>query len=135
MAHAVLPDDGVMLLHTITRLTMAELQDRGVPLTMDAARFAMFISREIFPGGHLAAIEAVDELATASGFTVDRIHSLRLHYARTLDAWAEALESRRDEAVAIQSAEVYERYTRYLTGCAKMFRTGYIDINQFTLTK
>ena len=135
MAYKVLPDDGVMLLHTITRLTMAELQDRGVPLTMDAARFAMFIAREIFPGGHLPAIEAVEELATASGFTVDRIHSLRLHYARTLEAWAEALEARKDEALAVQSAEVYERYMKYLTGCAKMFREGYIDINQFTLAK
>jgi cyclopropane-fatty-acyl-phospholipid synthase len=135
MAYKVLPDDGVMLLHTITRLTMAELQDRGVPLTMDAARFAMFIAREIFPGGHLPAIEAVEELATATGFRVDRIHSLRLHYARTLDAWAGSLESREDEAIAIQSAEVYERYMKYLTGCAKMFREGYIDINQFTLAK
>jgi len=24
---------------------------------------------------------------------------------------------------------------KYLTGCAKAFRTGYIDINQFTLAK
>jgi len=24
---------------------------------------------------------------------------------------------------------------KYLTGCAKMFRIGYIDVNQFTLEK
>jgi cyclopropane-fatty-acyl-phospholipid synthase len=24
---------------------------------------------------------------------------------------------------------------RYLTGCADMFRVGYIDVNQFTLKK
>jgi cyclopropane-fatty-acyl-phospholipid synthase len=24
---------------------------------------------------------------------------------------------------------------RYLTGCADMFRVGYIDVNQFTLEK
>jgi cyclopropane-fatty-acyl-phospholipid synthase len=52
-----------------------------------------------------------------------------------LEAWAEALEARKDQAVAVQSAEVYERYMKYLTGCAKMFREGYIDINQFTLAK
>ncbi len=24
---------------------------------------------------------------------------------------------------------------KYLTGCAKLFRVGYIDVNQFTLVK
>ena len=135
MAYAVLPQDGVMLLHTITRLTLAELKARDIPLTMDAARFASFISKEIFPGGHLPTIGAVEEQATAAGFTVARIQSLQLHYARTLETWAQTLEAQRNEAIAIQSDEVYLRYMKYLTGCADMFRKGYIDINQFTLEK
>ncbi|BCI88472.1 hypothetical protein NIIDMKKI_36780 [Mycobacterium kansasii] len=49
--------------------------------------------------------------------------------------WAEALQAHQDEAIAIQSEEVYERYMKYLTGCAKLFRDGYIDVNQFTLQK
>src|SRR6202048_4437954 len=53
MTHDALPDDGVMLLHTITRLTLAEGEARGIHLTMDAARFAMFVAKEIFPGGQL----------------------------------------------------------------------------------
>ncbi len=64
-----------------------------------------------------------------------RRQSLQLHYARTLDLWATALEAHHAEAVAIQSAEVYDRYMRYLTGCADAFRVGYIDVNQFTLQK
>ncbi|MGX9789862.1 cyclopropane mycolic acid synthase family methyltransferase [Mycobacterium sp. MMS18-G62] len=135
MAHTALPDDGVMLLHTITRLTLAELNDGGIPLTMDAARFARFIATEIFPGGQLPVIEAVRERATNGGFAVDRIQSLQMHYARTLDAWAQALGARREEAIAVQSDEVYQRYIKYLTGCADMFRRGYIDVNQFTLVK
>jgi cyclopropane fatty-acyl-phospholipid synthase-like methyltransferase len=43
-----------------------------------------------------------------------------------LDTWARALDARRDEAIAIQSEEVYDRYMKYLTGCADMFRKGYI---------
>jgi cyclopropane fatty-acyl-phospholipid synthase-like methyltransferase len=35
----------------------------------------------------------------------------------------------------LQSEEVYQRYMKYLTGCADMFRRGYIDVNQFTLEK
>jgi cyclopropane-fatty-acyl-phospholipid synthase len=133
--HDALPDDGVMLLHTITRLTLDELKERDIPVTMDAARFAMFVAREIFPGGQLPTIEAVQQHATAAGFTIDRIQSLQPHYARTLDVWAQALGGRRDEAIAVQSEEVYERYMKYLTGCADMFRKGYIDVNQFTLRK
>ena len=134
-AYELLPDDGVMLLHTITRPTLDEAKSRGLPMSMDAARFAIFIAREIFPGGHLPAIEAVEEHATAAGFTVTRVQSLQLHYARTLDTWAEALRAHEDEAIAIQSREVYDKYMRYLTGCADMFRKGYIDVNQFTLEK
>jgi cyclopropane-fatty-acyl-phospholipid synthase len=130
-----LPDDGVMLLHTITRLTLDEAKERGIPLSMDAARFAMFIAREIFPGGQLPTIAAVEEHAAAAGFTVTHIQSLQPHYARTLDAWASALGARRDDAVAVQSEEVYDRYMKYLAGCADMFRKGYIDVNQFTLRK
>jgi cyclopropane-fatty-acyl-phospholipid synthase len=130
-----LPDDGVMLLHTITRLTLDEVKERNIPFSMDAARFAMFIAKEIFPGGQLPTIGAVEEHAAAAGFTITRIQSLQPHYARTLETWAQALGSRREEAVAVQSEEVYDRYMKYLTGCADMFRKGYIDVNQFTLHK
>ena len=41
----------------------------------------------------------------------------------------------KDEAIKTASGEVYERYMKYLTGCANSFRTGYIDVNQFTLEK
>src|ERR1700742_3385321 len=70
MADRVLPADGVMLLHTITRLTLDELKGAGIPLSMDAARFAKFIATEIFPGGQLPTIEAVQARASGTGFTV-----------------------------------------------------------------
>ena len=41
----------------------------------------------------------------------------------------------KDEAIEIQSEEVYERYMKYLTGCADAFQRGHIDVNQFTLEK
>jgi cyclopropane-fatty-acyl-phospholipid synthase len=42
---------------------------------------------------------------------------------------------RRAEAIERQSEEVYERYKKYLTGCADLFRSGHIDVNQFTPEK
>lgn len=135
MAYRVLPDDGVMLLHTITMLTPKQIVERGLPMTDEQTSFNDFIGTEIFPGGQLPAIEMVEFHASKAGFNLTRRQSLQLHYARTLDLWAAALEAHHAEAVAIQSEEVYQRYMRYLTGCAKAFRDGYIDLNQFTLAK
>jgi cyclopropane-fatty-acyl-phospholipid synthase len=135
MAHGVLPDDGVMLLHTITGLTGPQIIERGIPLTFEMARFIKFIVTEIFPGGRLPSIEKVEDHSSKHGFRLTRRQSLQPHYARTLDLWAAALEAHKDEAIEIQSEEVYERYIKYLTGCANAFRVGYIDVNQFTLEK
>jgi cyclopropane-fatty-acyl-phospholipid synthase len=134
-AHGVLPHNGVMLLHTIIQASDEEIKERGLPLTMKIVRFVKFIMEEIFPGGRLPKVARVEEHATKAGFNVTRVQSLRLHYARTLDHWAAALECRKDEAIAVQSEEVYERYSRYLTGCAELFREGYIDVCQFTCEK
>jgi cyclopropane-fatty-acyl-phospholipid synthase len=135
MAHNVMPADGVMLLHTITGLTMQDAIDLGLPISMDLLRFLKFIQTEIFPGGRLPTIEMVEEHSSKGGFTLARRQSLQPHYARTLDLWAEGLQAHKDEAIQIQSEEIYERYIKYLTGCAKMFWGGYADINQFTLEK
>ena len=135
MAYQVLPADGVMLLHTIARPTFKDARARGMTLTHEIVHFTQFILAEIFPGGWLPTIPSVEEHATAAGFTVIRVQSLQLHYARTLDIWAANLEANREKAIAIQSQEVYDRYMKYLTGCAKLFREGYTDIAQFSLEK
>jgi len=135
MAYEALPADGVMLLHSIIKPSEQEFNERGLPITMTKLRFMKFIMDEIFPGGDLPDARTVNEHAEGAGFAVKLVQPLRLHYARTLDMWAAALESRRDEAIAIQSQEVYDRYMKYLTGCADLFRQGYTDVAQFTLVK
>jgi len=135
MAYEVLPPDGVMLLHTIVRPTFKDARAQGLPLTREIVHFTQFILAEIFPGGWLPTVPTVDEHAAAAGFKMTRIQSLRLHYARTLEMWAAALEANKDKAVAMQSEEVFDRYMKYLTGCAKLFHQGYTDVNQFTLEK
>jgi cyclopropane-fatty-acyl-phospholipid synthase len=135
MAHNALPTDGVMLLHTIVGFNPANAKELGIPISFELARFVKFIMTEIFPGGRLPSIEMVHDRATEGGFTVTREQRLQPHYARTLDLWAEALQAHREDAIRIQSEEVYERYMKYLTGCAKMFRNGQTDVCQFTLQK
>ena len=134
-AYQALPVDGKMMLHTIVKPSDEEFTRRGLTLTMRLLRFVKFIMDEIFPGGELPKVALVEEHATKAGFEVTRVQPLRPHYAKTLDIWATALEARKDEAIAIQSQEVYDRYMKYLTGCAELFRDGYTDICQFTLVK
>jgi cyclopropane-fatty-acyl-phospholipid synthase len=131
----LLPSGGTMLLHTIVVLSRQEIRERKLPLTMWHLRFVKFLLEEIFPGGRLPTVAMVEEHATKVGFKVSRIHRLRPHYKRTLDMWAAALEAHKDEAIALQSEEVYERYMKYLTGCSDLFRDGYTDLVQFTLDK
>jgi cyclopropane-fatty-acyl-phospholipid synthase len=113
-----------MLLHTITALHPYQAAERGLPLTFELTRFIKFILTEIFPGGRLPSVEKVEFHSRTNGFTFDRAHSLRPHYAKTLDAWAERLRAHRAKAIALQSEEVYLRYMKYLTGCAQLFRDG-----------
>jgi cyclopropane-fatty-acyl-phospholipid synthase len=134
-AYTLLPPGGVMLLHTIIKPTDEEFAARRLPLTMNMLRFVKFIMDEIFPGGDLPKPCTVGEHAAKAGFELQRSQRLRLHYARTLEIWAAALAARKDEAIALQSQQMYDRYMRYLTGCAELFRDGYTDVCQFTLTK
>jgi cyclopropane-fatty-acyl-phospholipid synthase len=130
MAHEALPDDGVMLLHTITALTGPQMVERGMPLTFNFARFVKFMITEIFPGGRLPSIEKVDRpQQQRPGFTLARRQSLQPHYctySRHLGSNLEGQEGRGDRD---QSEEVYERYMRYLTGCADGSASDYIDVN------
>ena len=131
----LMPADGVMLLHTIVVPSAEEVKERQLPTTMSLMRFIRFILNEIYPGGRLPLVAQIEEHATKTGFKVTRVQALRPHYVRTLSAWAANLEAHQDEAIAITSEEVYERYMKYLTGCADLFRKGYTDVCQFTCEK
>ncbi|MUM20046.1 methyltransferase domain-containing protein [Mycobacterium sp. CBMA271] len=134
-AYDILPNDGRMLLHTILAHTQQFFRENGIPLTISDLKFMQFISKEIFPGGQLPAVEDIEKLAGGSGFTLERTHLLQPHYAKTLDIWAANLEQNRETAIEIQSQEVYDRFMRYLTGCADFFRRGITNVGQFTLVK
>ena len=134
-AYAIMPNDGRMLLHTILAHTQKFFRDNGIKLTLSDLKFMKFIGDEIFPGGQLPAVEDIEQLAADSGFTLERTHLLQPHYARTLGIWADNLQRHRDEAIAVTSEEIYERYMRYLTGCADFFHRGITNVGQFTLVK
>ncbi|OBJ79511.1 cyclopropane mycolic acid synthase family methyltransferase [Mycobacterium colombiense] len=134
-AYDILPDDGRMLLHTILAYSQKQQHERGVSITMSDLRFMRFIGQEIFPGGQLPAQEDIFRLGEAAGFSIERVQLLQKHYERTLNIWAANLEANKDQAIAIQSQEVYDRYMHYLTGCENFFRKGVCNVGQFTMVK
>lgn len=125
---------GQMLLHTIVMTEPSVLAQRGLKVEHEHVLFAKFIGTTIFPGGQLCFPSLIIDHATRAGFDVQRIHPLGPHYARTLDCWAHKLQSQRDLAIALTSPQVFDDYMRYFSGCAEYFRSGHIDIMQFTLT-
>jgi cyclopropane-fatty-acyl-phospholipid synthase len=93
-----------------------------------------FIEKYIFPGGELTHIgHVLTDMANGGLESVD-IENLRPHYARTLWAWSDNLESRMDEARKILTGDRGERalraYRLYLAGCAAGFENGWIALYQ-----
>ena len=135
MCYNVMPDDGRMLLHTITMPSAEESKELKLTSPMSLLRFIKFILTEIFPGGRLPQIWQIDEYSSRAGFKVERYHRIGSNYVPTLDAWAAALEAHKDKAIELQGQEVYDIYMHYLTGCSDLFRDHYTDVCQFTLVK
>lgn len=134
-AFSLLPRGGRMMLHTIVQPDINELRQRGIVVDHEAVMFGKFICKNIFPGGQLYSPQVITRHATNAGFTLAHSESLRLHYARTLDMWADNLRARRGQAITITNKDTYDMYMHYLTGCAHYFRTGHNDVMQFTLQK
>ena len=129
----LLPANGRMLLHTIVWPTIATQLRSGLELEHEHVLFGKFIRQHIFPGGQLCAPEAVLSHAENAGFALARTQSLQQHYARTLQTWAANLEAGKAQAVAAASEKTYEIYMHYLTGCARLFASGHLDVVQFSL--
>jgi cyclopropane-fatty-acyl-phospholipid synthase len=91
----------------------------------------------IFPGGQLPSVESITR-------TVREHTSLRVadrymfgrHYAETLRRWRERFEARAAEVGALGFDATFRRmWSLYLAYSEAGFRTGYLDVGQFTITK
>jgi cyclopropane-fatty-acyl-phospholipid synthase len=106
-----------------------------LPLTITKAKFAKFMLTEIFPGCRLPTLDMVPDYSAKAGYTCTRIQQMQSHYCKTMDMWSAALRAHKDEAIALQGEEMYNRWDHYLSGSANFFHEGYLDIAQYTLEK
>ncbi len=108
--------------------------DRTVRETRDTYTW---IRKYIFPGGQIASPEAI--CRSISGATAlriaDRFH-FGPHYAETLRRWRAKFESRSAQVSALGFDDTFRRmWSLYLAYCEAGFRTGYLDVAQFTMVK
>lgn len=104
----VLDPQGVMVLHTIGRI-------ENIPANP-------WLRKYIFPGGYLPSLQEVfDQLATYHFQLVD-VENLRIHYAKTLDHWAENYEKNYDKVVAMYGQRFARMWRLYLYVAAASFR-------------
>ena len=97
-----------------------------------------FIEKYIFPGGELMHSSAVLARMADAGLEMVDTENLRPHYARTLWAWSDALESKLESARSVlatdlgpeRAAKVLRAYRLYLAGCAMSFEQGWISLHQ-----
>ena len=94
-----------------------------------------FIERYIFPGGELVHVSHALEVLSEAGLEAVDVESLRPHYARTLWAWSDALESRLSRARELTREAVVRAYRLYLAGSAMCFEQGWISLYQVLATR
>ena len=96
-----------------------------------------WIRKYIFPGGQLSSVESIEESVRqhTSLRITDRL-SFGRHYAETLRRWRSRFEARAAEIARLGFDETFRRmWSLYLAYSEAGFRTGYLDVNQMTMSK
>ena len=124
---SLLADGGIALNHGIT----AAHPDNRI-VGMGAGEF---IDKYVFPDGELPHISLVLSEMSTAGFEVADVESLRRHYARTCELWAENIERNSDEAIRIAGEKRYRIWSIYLAGCAFGFARDWMNIYQVLAVK
>ena len=118
----LLADGGVTLLHTIGRT--------GTPDYTNP-----WITKYIFPGGHLPTLSEIMPPVERAGLVVADVEVLRLHYAETLRAWRERFLARREEAAQLYDERFCRMWECYLSMAEASFRFEDVVVFQLQLAK
>jgi len=120
--HRLLKPGGLLMNHGITA--------GGTRNDQLGAGMGQFIERYIFPGGELLHVSKVVQVLSEAALEPLDVESLRPHYARTLWAWSDALESHLEAARRLTRESVVRAYRLYLAGSAMCFEQGWISLFQ-----
>lgn len=119
----LLNERGVSLLHSITGIRESEGGTNS------------WISKYIFPGGYIPSIQELVGYMSKENFHLIDVESLRRHYGRTLECWADNFEKALPLIQKSKDETFIRMWRLYLNSCAASFHSGNIDIHQFVFTK
>jgi cyclopropane-fatty-acyl-phospholipid synthase len=117
-----LADDGLMLLHTIGCSDEPSVTNP-------------WITRYIFPGGHLPSLSDMTKVIERSGLIITDVEVLRLHYAETLKAWRANFQARRAEAAALFDERFCRMWDYYLAMSEAAFRYEKVVVFQLQIAR
>jgi cyclopropane-fatty-acyl-phospholipid synthase len=118
----LLAPDGTMVLHSIGRT--------GRPGYTSA-----WIQKYIFPGGYIPSVSEVIPVIEKTGLIVTDMEILRLHYAKTLRAWRERFDARREQVLTFFDERFCRLWEFYLVASEVTFRTGAMMNFQIQMSK
>ena len=121
IAHRLLRDQGLFLLHTIGSHVTVKKTDA-------------WIDRYIFPNGHLPSLLELSQ-ALERRFLVEDLHNFGHDYDQTLIAWLNNFERAWPQLQTQYSKRFYRMWRYYLCCCAGFFRSGQGQLWQLVLTK
>ncbi|MDT4891743.1 MAG: cyclopropane-fatty-acyl-phospholipid synthase [Pseudonocardiales bacterium] len=112
----------------------AILQDDAV-LTATRDTYT-WIRKYIFPGGQIASVQAIERVIEPTALGIADTYRFGRHYAETLRRWRQRFEASAERVAELGFDETFRRmWSLYLAYSEAGFRTGYLDVAQFTLTK
>lgn len=117
---SLLKPGGISLLHTITQPREGRLNP--------------WLSKYIFPGGEIPSVRGITHLLPEYGLHLVDVESLRIHYAMTLDHWADRFEQHAEDVTRMYDERFTRMWRLYLRSCAASFRYSGLDIHQFLFT-
>ena len=124
---SLLADDGMAMNHGITS---TDIEGGETPYGGGE-----FIEKYVFPHGELPHVSTVLRTMQQSGLEALDVESLRKHYAKTCDVWADNFESRASEILKTTDDKHFRIWRVYLAGCAYAFAQDWISIFQVVCTK
>ncbi|WP_290444351.1 SAM-dependent methyltransferase [Clostridium estertheticum] len=121
IVNSLLKDKGLSLVHCITGI------NEGGTNT--------WIDKYIFPGGHVPAIKTIISDIAEQNFELIDIESLRRHYGKTLEHWAENFENVLPIIEKSKDETFIKMWRLYLNSCAASFNCGNINLHQILFAK
>ena len=117
----LLAPGGVAVIHSIA------VHDRATPVNR-------WMTRYIFPGGHLPSLPQLVRAAEAGGLKILDMEIMRGHYAETLLHWRMRFLRNRDRITALYDERFVRIWEFYLAGCEYFFRSQHGMVVQIQLS-